>query len=376
MHILHVIDSLALGGAERMLIDLANATHADGVHSVSVCITRPSANVISDLHPEIRVWVLDRKKRFDWRAFYAFAHIVADEKVDLIHTHITYNFAFVALIRALKLINAPILLHDHLGDAELLEVNKVVPTWLKWWGKYHLAAYVGVYQKLADGALAAGIPKSKVRVIENALDLARLNGGGSCNLRAQFGIPESAPMGICVGGIRLAKGIDTLLEAVTLMGGKAPFHLFIVGGDREPAYTARCHQRALASDLRGKVTFWGERSDVPTLLNSVDFAVMPSRSESGPLVLIEYMLAGLPFVSTTVGGISNRVAAMNLPEFVSPDDPVLLSQALERLVQLPPDERRKRGLKGKQIAQENFDIRRVLPQWYAVYHDAVRKELR
>lgn len=39
MRILHVIDSLALGGAERMLVDIANASVSDG-HTVSVCVTR------------------------------------------------------------------------------------------------------------------------------------------------------------------------------------------------------------------------------------------------------------------------------------------------------------------------------------------------
>src|SRR5262249_9007541 len=118
MHVMHVIDSLCLGGAERMLVDIANATVADG-HRVSACITRDGRDLANELRPEVHLWVLARQKRLEWAALKQFAAIIKEHKVDLLHVHGRSTFSFAATVKTLGLIRIPILLHDHYGQIEI-----------------------------------------------------------------------------------------------------------------------------------------------------------------------------------------------------------------------------------------------------------------
>ena len=86
LHVLHVIDTLATGGKERMLVDLANQTVVEGAKA-SVCITRSGLQMASELNPKIELIVLNRQKRFDFSAMNAFADFVNRSNVDILHCH-------------------------------------------------------------------------------------------------------------------------------------------------------------------------------------------------------------------------------------------------------------------------------------------------
>jgi len=362
MHILHVIDSLAAGGAERMLVDIANASAAAG-QQVSVCVTRAAMTLASDLRPDIPVLVLDRRKRFEFGAMRRLAAYCHTAKVDILHVHGRTSLSFVALIKTLGMIRPPVLLHDHYG----IEMNASIPNWFRWWGRFFVNRYVGVYPRLAEWAKSAGIPAQKVHWLGNALDFSRLTHPRNQILRSTYAVPDAVQIGVIIGGIRREKGIDLLLESMAQTHTQAPFRLFIIGKDTDPAYAATCRAQVLALGLGERVQFIGERTDAVLLAHGADFALMPSRSESGPLVLIEIMAAALPFVAFEVGSISQQAARSGVPGFVTPLDVVAFARAVDTLLMLSPAARRARGAAGEQIAQAHFKIEAKLPEWLAIY---------
>jgi len=367
MHIMHVIDSLEVGGAERMLVEIANQTAANG-HRVSVCVTRSQCTLAAAFQSDIALTTLNRRCRFEWVAMKNFASLINDQKVDILQAHSRSTFAFLSLGKTLGLIHLPIILHDHYGG---VEINSSIPLWFRIWAKYFVHHYVGVYAKLATWAEAAGIPKKRISVIENALDLKSFCQAAPLDLRRELGILGDVLIGIVGCGLRYEKGIDVLLEAVARCSCHHSLTILVAGGERDQIYAQACREQSSALRLQDCVKFIGERGDFPNLIKGADFALIPSRSESGPLVLIEFMAAGLPFVSTKVGAIAHRVAEMGIPEFVEPDDAGSLAMALDRLVNLTPDERRERGKAGKEIALECFDIRQKMAHWYKIYAGAM-----
>jgi len=68
MHVMHVIDGLAVGGAERMLVEIANHTCRSDIKT-SVCVTRSDITLAKELRTDIPIVVLNRKGRFDPEAF-------------------------------------------------------------------------------------------------------------------------------------------------------------------------------------------------------------------------------------------------------------------------------------------------------------------
>lgn len=370
MHIMHVIDGLPLGGAERMLVDIANATVAGG-DQVSACVTRSCIDLAGGLDSRVHLHVLGRTRRFDFKALRRFARLVPDEKANLLHAHSRSTFSFLALLKALRWIRVPILFQDHYGS---IEQDESVPFWFRWGGRFLLDQYVGVYDKLGQWAKTAGVPNGRIEVIGNALDLSRLQSSPALDLDREFGFAKGDRIGVVVAGIRPDKGIDLLLQALALSPMPPAIKLLIVGGDSDPVYAEHCRKMAIQLKLGGCLRFTGKRHDVPSIVRGADFALMPSRSESGPLVLIEYMMAGLPFVSTRVGDIARLAQSEGLREFVVADDPAAFRDALDRLLKLSPGEWRARVEAGRRVAAERFDILKVMPRWQELYRDVLARK--
>lgn len=368
MHVLHVIDSLSVGGAERMLVDLVNATIRDGKHRASVCVTRQGTALASELHPSVNLWVLNRQRRMNAQALRRLSKITRQEQVDVLHAHGRSTLAFLAVARAMRLIGLPVVMHDHNGS---IEIDATIPLWFRVWGRFHLTQYVGVYQRCTEWALRAGVPQEQARTIGNALDFTRLDQARAADLRAEWGLDARDMIGVVVCGIRYEKGIDTLIEAIARVPAELGFTVVIIGGDRDKAYADKCRTRVKELGLEKQVLFVGERVDVPAMIKGADFAIIPSRSESGPLVLIEYLYAGLPFISTKVGGIARQVESSGMPTFIPPDSPDAIASAIWDILTLPADVRHARGKQGQDIAETLYDVRMVMPDWYAVYEAAL-----
>ncbi len=366
LHVLHLIDSLSTGGKERMLVDLANQTVWEGAMA-SVCITRSGVQMASELDPKIEVSVLNRKKRLDFSAMAAFANFVNSKKVDIVHCHGRSTFSLAAVSRTIRRIQTPLVLHDHYGKIEL---DHSVPLWFRLWGRRYVAQYVGVSEKLGRWAITAGVQQTKINVIENALNLFRIKQSDRVDIRAQFGLQAESLIGIVIAGLRYEKGIDYLIEALSHCKTSRPFNVVIIGGERQKGYLRKCNDILQSFGLSDRVIFAQEKENSAAWIRGADFGLIPSRSESGPLVLIEYMAAGLPFVASLSGSIARSAASNGVPGFVERGNMKAFSQAVLELTELSPDVRMERGELGKTVAEKLFDIRGTMIEWFRIYSAA------
>jgi glycosyltransferase involved in cell wall biosynthesis len=366
---MHVIDSLAVGGAERMLVEIANASAADG-HSMSVCITRDGRHLAPELRQDIALTALGRKRRFDLSAMRRFAGLVRKQNVQILQAHSRSTFSFLAFCRALGLIRTPILLHDHYGKADL---DSSVPRWFRIAARRYLSGYVGVYQKLGEWAKEAGVPEDRIGVIQNALNLTRITDAQPIDLRAEWGLPASGRIGIVLGGIRREKGHTDLLKALLHCRYLEKTHILCVGRVQEPECKTELDALHQEPALRDRAHFVGERLDAPSLLRGADYAILPSRSESGPLVLIEYLAASLPVVATRSGQIALQAEVSGVEGMIAPGDIGGMTDALDRLLSLKDDEWEQRRSRNYRIAHEYFSMDCVMPLWYKTYREILER---
>ena len=379
MHILHVIDTLRPGGAQRALVEIANQTDEAGT-TVSVCVTRDGLDMTARLNFGIAVLTLARTRRLDWGAMRRLADWVERQNVDVIHSHGRSTFSFLALLTEFGLIRRPLVMHDHYGRAEQ---DTSLPLWFRAWARRHVAHYAGGCAAMDAWAQRARIPGERRSLICCALDLRHAAGSGNANAtetsggaanavaapdpRTEFGAPPGVVLGICLGGVRPQKGIDTLLAAAARSRRRGAFRIVVVGGVREQTYWNHCLRETQRLGLEDEIVFAGERSDIHGWLGRFDFAVHAARAESGPLVVIEHLAAGLPLVCTRAGGIARRAEELGIERFVPPDDPTALAAAIDEIVAATPQQRAARARKGRRIAHRHFDIRAVMPAWRRVY---------
>jgi glycosyltransferase involved in cell wall biosynthesis len=300
----------------------------------------------------------------------------------VIHSHGRTTFSFLAFLKTLGLIRQPLVMHDHTGKARQ---DALGPLWFRALARRHITHYVAVCAEMDAWAERNGIPSDRRSLIAGGLDLRnRANGDASASslsvtspdsrakfdIRREFRVPQDALLGVCLGGVRPEKGLDTLLAAVARCRRRGAFQIVVVGGVRDQNYWNDCLRDTDHLGLDNEVFFAGERTDVHAWLDRFDFAVHAARSESGPFAVIEHLAAGLPLVSTRVGRIAQRAAELGIERFVPPENSTALAAAIDELVTATPRQRSERACKGKLIALDHFDIRTAMPAWRRVYEKA------
>jgi len=363
VRIMHMIDQLGVGGAERCLVELARQTES-ACHGISICLTRGGSGGAGDLPTSVPVERLKRVGRWDWRSAQRFQSALDRQRPDIVHVHGRSSLAFAAAAQALGVRTPPLLLHDHDGDGDRR-------AWVLRTARRRIARYVGSSRALELRARRAGIPPERTETIPAGLDLSRPSALSRGDARHKLGLAAGLRIGIVLAGLRREKGLDTLIEALALDGEPIQARFFVLGGEREPGCLAECRALAARLGVSQSLCFMGERADVDTWLAAADFGVHPARIESGPLALIEEMSAGLPVVCSRIGAAAAAAERVGIEGFFDPNDAIGLRRELGLLTALDDDALQARGRISATTAHKNFDIRSRMPLWFAAYRRGI-----
>lgn len=362
-HILHVIDSLALGGAERVLVEIANATDSNR-YRVGVCVTRSDLTLASALDPQVTVFSLDRHRRFELDKVRHLEKFCRQEQVDLLHVHMRSSFLFISTMKLMGFLRGiPVIFLEQDGD---IEINHRFPLALRLAVWFFQPFFVGVHPELTNAAIRAGLTPERAFIISNTIRFSDYRLPEKISIEKLIGRSTQSPVGVMVANIRPTKNHYFLFDALAELRAE-PWTMLLVGGATIPEYLEACLRRVAELGLSEKVIFLGAFAQVPQLLRSVDFGVLTSKSESGPLALLEYVASGLPFASTRVGLVGNTLHAMGIPTLVEPGDRNAFVDGLRALLRLEPEERAARVDRAMHLASFRFDIHSVMTEWYALY---------
>jgi len=141
---------------------------------------------------------------------------------------------------------------------------------------------------------------------------------------------------IAVGNVNPLKGYHDLIAALGTLGNlDTPWRLDIAGAKLETAadYLSELEVAIKRHGLERRVVFLGAVDDVAALLPDHDIFIMCSRSESGPMVLLEAMACGLPPVATDVGFVREVVTDGESGLIVPPDDSSALAGAIRHMIE-------------------------------------------
>lgn len=203
----------------------------------------------------------------------------------------------------------------------------------------------------------------KIYVLYNGIDLGRCQPQRSRQeMRQELGLPATLPVLAIVSRLdHWGKGHRELFQALAELQG--PVHCLVIGGGRrQPDMAALVQELSLAP----RVSFLGERKDVPDLLGAVDIFVLPSHSEGISRSLLEAMAVGLPVVVSTAGGSPEVVEHEKTGLLVPVRDSAALAQALRRLLADPAWARQLGQAAARQVANR-FSLDRVGQELTTLY---------
>jgi glycosyltransferase involved in cell wall biosynthesis len=360
LSILFVGTQMALGGAQRLLLDQATWFNDHG-HNVTCTFLYDKENLaeawsrslsfpllsLSGIRSNdtfikkvgglalglLRLWRLLRRGRFD-----------------VVQTF-TYDSNLLGLPLA-WLAGVPVRIATHHGIIEgfprLVErlhsavVNAGIASIL-----------VNVSRKVLEQAAAVGIRREHMTVIPNGIPFGARNDFDKEATRADLGVSADDVLLLSVGRLVYQKGHEYLVQAMESLRGDLPQIKAMICG--EGPLRQQLQSQIDRHGLQGVVTLLGNRLDIDRFLCSADVFVLPSRWEGLPVALLEAMDRGLPVVATRVEGVEEVVQNQTHGLLVPPEDARALAESIRRLV-LDADLRRRMSLGTRARIREAYTI--------------------
>lgn len=347
-HIVQLIPTLSVGGAERIVALLAREQQAAG-HRVTVVVLGASTGsfIEEGLQQDgVEVVFLDKGPGLEVGVVGRLGQALRRLQPDTVHTHL-HVLKYLLPTRVVHRPGALVHTIHNMAEDEAVATDRAVQQ-------------VAFRYRVAPVAIGGAVADSVRRVyglepaatIANGIEVERFAGQRSerAAVRAELGVSDDTTMLLAVGRLSMQKNHALLLEAVADSRLDST-HLFIAGdgelrGELEADIAAR--------GLSDRVMLLGIRRDVPRLLAAADAFVMSSRFEGNPLSVMEAMAAGLPILSTDVGCVGELTQG-GCGRLVPPGDAEALAEALVDAT-LDPARRRSWGDNALQSARERFDV--------------------
>lgn len=231
-------------------------------------------------------------------------------------------------------------------------------------------AIVAISSRIRDDIVSTyriGRPE-QVRVVPLGFELApfaQIDDRGRCEARRALGLTPSTPVVTTVGRLTAIKDHRLFLRAAALIADMHPDAVFLIagGGDLRAELEAVAREWGLAHRVR----FLGWRRDLPPIYAATDVFMLTSRNEGTPVALIEAMAAGVPGVSTDVGGVRDVVSSNDLGTVVAESTPEALAQAVDEMLRSP--DRRAMGERGRQSVLARYSIERLVDDIARLYRE-------
>jgi len=169
-----------------------------------------------------------------------------------------------------------------------------------------------------------GLPWQKVVALRNAIDIAELGGPRNrATAREQLAVCASTrPVAVTVGKLEYRKGQHLLVTALSRIPEPQRPHLWLVGTG---PWEDHLRRQVAELGLSDRVTFLGQRDDVPLILAAADIYVQPSLWDPLPRALLEAMALGVPSIASATDGIPEVIKDGETGWLVPPGDPQALA---------------------------------------------------
>lgn len=302
--VLHVIDSLHLGGAQEVVLNLATCgdrrrfTHEVAtMHGRGVYWERMAALGIP-LHS------LSPHKFLPWYAA-SLPELLVRGRFDILHCHLIASNIIAKPLG--RMCGVPVILnHDHTND-DYRAGNRI------------RLALDSLSNRLATHIIAVsdscrkfliereGVPEAKITLIQNAIDLGRFS--TSCGTRAgarkALGLPDDRPVVAGVGRLNPQKNFSLFIRIAAGVLKQHPQAVFILAG--EGPEEGHLRRLALECGVGDRFHFCGYVPDTRQVYLAADVLLMPSLFEGLPMSLLEAMAMRVPVVASALDGIAEVV---------------------------------------------------------------------
>lgn len=306
MKVLHIVNNLANGGAERLLVDFLPQLKAQQCE-VTLLVIIESTSLL-DYVEELRAagvsvhFLKHQGSLYDIRLLFALNTFLDRGDYAIVHAHLFPAFYYAAIVKRLFCRKEKYYFTEHsihnrrIGDLKF----KYLENWI-----YRSFQHVIVISEGIQKKLDAWVGKSiRTVVVQNGIALDKLRAAKAIDLAAvNKGLGHADNKHILMTArFDHPKRQDQLIRVAKLLPEN---YVLLFAGVGPQLNTCRLLVEELG--ISHRIFFLGHRSDIASLMKSVDLNVLYTEYEGMSGVTIEALASGKPFLGSDVPGINDIV---------------------------------------------------------------------
>lgn len=354
MNILHLSRTMGQGGAQKIVYQLAVGGKQRGHHVIVVSGGGVYETVLMEQGiNHVTVTDLECKNAsVIWNTLSTLISLIRKEKIEIIHSHHRMAALYASII---KIFYPKIQL---IYTAHNVFYSKKRLTKFALRNHYIVAVGQNVRDNLCD---YFSVRDEMVSVIYNAVTVSN-----DRKVDVQLAALKQAGFVLTgfVGRLAEQKGVDVYIRALEIARKMNPYLKGIIIGDGPlRQYVERMIHDLYMEDC---IILKGYQSNIISMIEQLDFVVMPSRWEGFPLIPMEVFLANRTLIASNIGGIDELVKHNENGVLVSKDDVEGFAEAILNLAD-DPCFRKKLEHNGSRFARQFMDQDRFVEQYMILY---------
>ena len=371
---MHVVYRFDTGGLENGLVNLINHLPAGDYRHMVVALTEITPFSQRVRSSDVEFVALHKAPGHALRLYPRLYRLMRQHRPAIVHTR---NIAALEVVVPAWAAGVPVRIHsEHGRDVGDLDGSNRKLQYLRRLYRPFVSHYVALSRDLADYVVQRiGVPSDRVTQLYNGVDTVKFNPSASGGERPSGWPFEGGRHWVVgtVGRMQAVKNQIALVEAFVRVIESEPrlrerLRLVLVG---DGPLRAQCAARLAAAGAQTLAWLPGDRSDVASIMRSLDCFVLPSLAEGISNTVLEAMASALPVIATDVGGNADLVSHGDTGLVVPADDLGALTQALRQLAGAP-DTAAAMGRRGRELAQSRFSLQSMIDRYHALYTRRLR----
>ena len=370
---LHFAYSIGGGGAEAMLMNLAESLDPAQFRSVVVAINaKPWPHQLKRLHEAgVDVHDLESTSYLNPSTLARLHAVLRAERPDIVQTwthHADLVGGWAARLAGARNVVWSIHcreIHRNPGDSngKMAFFRRA----LSLSSRFIPKSIISCSATAIEDHAAIGYPRANMRWIPNGINAERFvpDTDAGLDTRAELKLPPSAPVIGYVGRFHEMKDLATFLRAAAILQTRVPDAHFVFCGGVEVEMSEV--ERELLAQLprRDQVRFDSFRADPWRLYPALSLFSLSSRTEACPMTIIEAMSCGVPCVTTDVGDCGRLLEGVG--HVVPMHDFAALAKAWEQTLRMDAAAREAIAQRSRQRVLERFTIAHAARQYAETY---------
>ena len=318
----------------------------------AVLVAHPDGELYRRMQQGDDLIPLATRSEVDLSSAWRLSRIIKKLRPDVLQAHDPHA---VAMVAAAMSISAPTPRPPLLASRRV-EFRIAHNSFSRW--KYsQVDCFVANSGAIRDRLVADGMPPRKIAIVNEGVDVQRIEDLPAANIHAAFYLPTKAPVVGNVAALVPHKGHHHLIDAAALVVSEVPDTRFVIVGDGELRGALEKHVED--KHLQRHVFLAGFRTDVLELTKAFDLFAMSSVQEGMCTALVDAMAASKAAVATRVGGIPEVLVDGETGYLVEPRDHQAMAERLVALLKNEPL-RTRMGQAALVRARERFTVERMV----------------